>query len=147
MGSDNSSWSVQWLQELLYSRIIAWVVREHIVSPYKLKSRTELGKADGPVTRWDEASLIENTGNKGMSQDNMSIDMTWNRHVVMLLEIWSGRKYEKAKSQYELMSRSLLNSRSHLTADSESWAICWWLSHTEKQTMKYIHNTQDYRYL
>lgn len=44
-------------------------------------SRTELGKADGPVTRWDEASLIENTGNKGMSQDNMSIDMTWNRHV------------------------------------------------------------------
>lgn len=69
-------------------------------------------------------SLIENTGNKGMSQDNMSIDMTWNRHVVMLLEVWSGRKYEKAKTQYELMSRSLLNSRSHLRADSESWAIC-----------------------
>lgn len=42
--------------------------------------------------------LIENSGNKGMSQDKMSIDMTWNRHVVMLLEIWSGRKYEKAKT-------------------------------------------------
>lgn len=146
MGSDNSSWSVQWLQELLYSRIIAWVVREHIVSPYKLNEQDRARKG-----RWasdsPRRSLIENTGNKGMSQDNMSIDMTWNRHVVMLLEIWSGRKYEKAKSQYELMSRSLLNSRSHLTADSESWAICWWLSHTEKQTMKYIHNTQDYRYL
>lgn len=29
-------------------------------------SRIELGKVDGLVIRWDEVSLIENIGNKGM---------------------------------------------------------------------------------
>lgn len=114
---------------MLYSRIIAQVVSEHIVRLYKLndQDRARVGRwASGQMGQRlaKMERLIENSGNKGMSQDNMSIDMTWNRHVVMLLEIWSGRKYEKAKTQYELMSRSLLNSGSHLTADSEHWTIC-----------------------